>query len=72
MASFDATYPYRLSVAPMMGVTDKHWRHLARLLSRRTLLYTEMVVDSAIVHNRSDLDHTRFLGHRADEQPLAV
>ena len=72
MASFDAAYPYRLSVAPMMGVTDKHWRHLARLLSRRTLLYTEMVVDSAIVHNSSDLDHTRFLGHRADEHPLAV
>ena len=72
MASFDAAYPYRLSVAPMMGVTDKHWRHLARLLSRRTLLYTEMVVDSAIVHNAGALDHTRFLGHRADEQPLAV
>ena len=72
MATFTNDYPHRLSVAPMMGVTDKHWRHLARLLSRRTLLYTEMVVDSAIVHNSSELDHTRFLGHRADEHPLAV
>ena len=72
MATFTNEYPHKLSVAPMMGVTDKHWRHLARLLSRRTLLYTEMVVDSAIVHNSDALDHTRFLGHRADEHPLAV
>ena len=72
MAAFDPAYPHRLSVAPMMGVTDKHWRHLARLLSKRTLLYSEMVVDSAIVHNSDALDHTRFLGHRADEHPLAV
>ena len=69
MAAFDSKYPHRLSVAPMMGVTDKHWRHLARLLSKRTLLYSEMVVDSAIVHNADALDHTRFLGHRADEHP---
>ena len=31
-----------LSVAPMMAWTDHHFRQLLRLLTRRTLLYTEM------------------------------
>ena len=38
------TYPYPLSVAPMMGVTDRHYRAMARILSARALLHTEMVV----------------------------
>ncbi|MBT8416788.1 MAG: tRNA-dihydrouridine synthase, partial [Silicimonas sp.] len=39
----------RLSVAPMMDWTDRHCRHLHRLMSRRTLLYTEMVTAPALV-----------------------
>ena len=39
----------RLSVAPMMDWTDRHCRVLHRRLSRRALLYTEMVVASAVV-----------------------
>lgn len=35
-------------MAPMMDWTDRHCRVLHRLLSRRALLYTEMVVASAI------------------------
>ena len=31
-----------LSVAPMMAWTDHHFRQLLRMLTRRTLLYTEM------------------------------
>ena len=33
----------RFSVAPMMDYTDRHFRHLFRLLSRESVLYTEMV-----------------------------
>lgn len=43
------------SVAPMMDYTDRHFRHLMRLLSRRAVLYTEMVVANAVVHNGADL-----------------
>jgi tRNA-dihydrouridine synthase A len=43
----DAAY----SVAPMMEVTDRHFRTLARLISRRVTLYTEMVVDRTLIHN---------------------
>ena len=32
----------KLSVAPMMGWTDHHFRQLCRMLTTRTLLYTEM------------------------------
>ncbi|MGM0584049.1 MAG: tRNA dihydrouridine(20/20a) synthase DusA [Pseudomonadota bacterium] len=44
----------RLSVAPMMDWTDRHCRVLHRMLSRRTLLYTEMVVASAIARGDAD------------------
>ena len=39
----------RLSVAPMMDWTDRHCRFLHRVLSRKTLLYTEMVTAPALV-----------------------
>ena len=38
----------RLSVAPMMGWTDRHYRYMARLLTKHALLYTEMVVDDTV------------------------
>ncbi|KAL7462200.1 hypothetical protein ACHAXS_002596 [Conticribra weissflogii] len=42
----------KLSLAPMMDYTDRHFRHLVRLLSKKTLLYTEMVAGNAIAHER--------------------
>ncbi|KAL7510206.1 hypothetical protein ACHAXN_007159 [Cyclotella atomus] len=42
----------KLSLAPMMEYTDRHFRHLIRLISDKTLLYTEMVAANAIVHER--------------------
>ena len=38
----------KVSVAPMMDCTDRHERYFLRLISKNTLLYTEMVVDEAI------------------------
>ncbi|CAJ1969138.1 unnamed protein product [Cylindrotheca closterium] len=45
----DAT---KLSLAPMMEYTDRHFRHLVRLVSKKTLLYTEMVAANALCHER--------------------
>lgn len=39
-----------LSVAPMMDWTDVHYRQLARIISKRTWLWTEMVVDKTVLH----------------------
>jgi len=58
----------RFSVAPMMDWTDRHCRFLHRLLTRRALLFTEMVTSAAIVHG----DRERLLGFDAVEQPVAL
>ena len=58
----------RFSVAPMMEWTDRHYRYFARLISRHTLLYTEMVTTGAILQG----DRERFLAYSPEEQPLAL
>jgi len=58
----------RLSVAPMMDRTDRHGRFFLRQLSRRVLLYTEMVPAAALVHG----DAERWLAFDASERPLAL
>ncbi|WP_374661271.1 tRNA dihydrouridine(20/20a) synthase DusA [Inhella sp.] len=63
-----ALSPWRLSVAPMMDWTDRHCRFLHRLLSRRTLLYTEMVTTGALLHG----DQARHLDFDACEHPVAL
>lgn len=42
----------KLQLAPMMEYTDRHFRHLIRLISGNTLLYTEMVAANALSHER--------------------
>ena len=58
----------RFSVAPMMDWTDRHFRFLARQLSRHTLLYTEMVTTGALLNG----DAQRFLRYDECEHPLAL
>ena len=60
--------PWRMSVAPMMEWTDRHCRYFHRLLSRRTLLYTEMVNAGAVIHGGTER-HLRF---NAEEHPVAL
>ncbi len=59
---------HRFCVAPMMDWTDRHDRRFLRLLSKRALLYTEMVTSAALIHG----DHTALLEHSAEEYPLAL
>ncbi len=58
----------RLSVAPMLDRTDRHCRYFLRLISRRTLLYTEMVTTGALLHG----DRDRLLGLDPAEHPVAL
>jgi tRNA-dihydrouridine synthase A len=58
----------RLSVAPMMAWTDRHCRAFHRVLTRRALLYTEMVTSAALVRGGAG----RLLDHDPGEHPLAV
>jgi tRNA-dihydrouridine synthase A len=59
---------HRLSVAPMMDWTDRHCRFFHRLLSRKALLYTEMVTTGALIHG----DVARHLRYNGEEQPVAL
>ena len=58
----------KFSIAPMMDWTDRHCRFFHRILTRRALLYTEMVTSAAILHG----DRERLLGFDAREHPVAV
>jgi tRNA-dihydrouridine synthase A len=58
----------RLSVAPMMDWTDRHCRFLHRLYAPHALLYTEMIVATAIVRG----DVRQLLDHDAGEHPVAL
>lgn len=60
--------PHLLSVAPMMDRTDRHFRYFMRQITRRTLLYTEMVTSAAIMHG----DRHYLLDFSAAEKPLAL
>ncbi len=57
-----------VSVAPMMDCTDRHERYFLRLISKNTLLYTEMIVDEAI--NRGD--KKKLLEFNLNEKPVAL
>jgi len=58
----------RLSIAPMMDRTDRHFRYFLRLITKHTLLYTEMITTGAILHG----EQKRFLNYSQTEHPLAL
>jgi tRNA-dihydrouridine synthase A len=58
----------KFSIAPMMDRTDRHCRFFHRLLTRRALLYTEMLTTGAVIHG----DRDRLLGYSPAEHPVAL
>jgi tRNA-dihydrouridine synthase A len=63
-----SSWSWRFSVAPMMEWADRHCRFFHRLLTRRALLYTEMLTTGAVLHG----DRARLLRFDAAEHPLAL
>ena len=66
-ASSDA---FELSIAPMMKQTDFHFHYLMRHFTKRTRLYTEMIVDDTILHQLENLK--RFIGYNRSTHPITV
>jgi DNA-binding CsgD family transcriptional regulator len=58
----------RFAIAPMMEWTDRHCRFFHRLLTRRALIYTEMVTSSAVLRG----DRARLIGFDPFEHPVAI
>ena len=59
---------YKFRVAPMMDRTDRHCRYFHRLLTKRSLLYTEMLHANAVLKG----DTEKLLNHHTDEHPLVL
>lgn len=45
----------RFSVAPMIDVTNRTFRRMARLFTKRAMLYTEMIAAQALAHGKEHL-----------------
>lgn len=58
----------RVSIAPMMDITDRRFRYFMRLLNSKVRLYTEMIVAHAIVRG----DRNRLLQFDATEHPVIL
>ncbi len=57
----------RISVAPMMEVTDRHFRAMMRFITKRAHLYTEMVHARAVLSNAE-----KYAGFHQTEQPVVL
>ena len=57
-----------LSISPLVGHTDRHFRFLYRLIAPRAILYSEMIVAQAIVYG----DEKRLLMHSEEEIPVVA
>src|SRR5262244_3965858 len=58
----------KFCIAPMMEWTDRHCRFFHRLLTRRALIYTEMVTTGAVLHGA----RARLIGFDPFEHPVAI
>ena len=59
---------WRLCVAPMIDVTDRHCRYFHRLLAPRARLYTEMITTGALLYGNVE----RHLDFDEAEHPVAL
>ena len=57
----------KFSIAPMLDLTDKHCRYFHRILTKQTLLYTEMVTTGAILFGKGD-----YLEFNSQEHPVCL
>ena len=58
----------RISIAPMVDITDRYFRYFCRLLTKRSMLYTEMITSSAIIHG----DRNKLLDFDPFEKPITL
>lgn len=57
---------HKIAIAPMIACTDRHFRYLVRLLTKHTVLYSEMITTGAVIFG----DRDRHLGFNENENPV--
>ena len=60
---------HKLSIAPMMDCTDKHFRMIMRKISSKVLLYTEMIVAQSLIYTKNK---ESFLDFNIEEHPISI
>ncbi len=60
---------HKLSIAPMMACTDKHFRMIMRKISSKALLYTEMIVAQSLTYTNKK---ENFLDFNDEEHPISI
>lgn len=58
---------HTFSVAPMLDWTDRHCRYFYRVMSKKAVLYTEMVTTGAIIYGKGD-----YLQFDESEHPVVL
>ena len=58
----------KISIAPMVDKTHRHFRYFARLLDKDMLLYTEMITAQSLIHG----DVEKILNFREEEGKVAL
>ncbi|KYN98476.1 dihydrouridine synthase, putative [Plasmodium reichenowi] len=61
------TTPF-IQVAPMINVTNRHFRAMVRIITKRAQLWTEMIVDNTLLYNLNNLEE--HLGFDNNEHPI--
>ena len=60
---------HKISIAPMMDCTDKHFRMIMRKISSKALLYTEMIVAQSLAYTNKK---ENFLDFNYEEHPISI
>ena len=60
---------HKISIAPMMDCTDRHFRMLMRQISSKALLYTEMIVVQSLIYTK---EKHIFLNFNKEEHPISI
>tara|TARA_A100000164_G_C21824259_1_gene731990 strand:- start:141 stop:1145 length:1005 start_codon:yes stop_codon:yes gene_type:complete len=60
---------HKISIAPMMDCTDKHFRMIMRKISSKALLYTEMIVAQSLIYTEKK---DKFLDFNKEEHPISI
>ena len=60
---------HKISIAPMMDCTDRHFRMIMRKISTKALLYTEMIVAQSLIYSKQK---ERFLNFNEEEHPISI
>ncbi|UNE53382.1 tRNA dihydrouridine(20/20a) synthase DusA [Bartonella machadoae] len=68
MIFYNSPSSVKFAVAPMLDWTDRHCRFFYRLLTKKTLLYTEMMVADAVIHGV----RKQLLAFNDKEHPIAL